>query len=291
MRPTLIELGPIPIRSYGVMVLLGFLLGMWYAMAVARRRLRDVGSRVSAVGKSQSPSPEPRTPNPDLITPDHVFDVGLVALFVSILGARLLYVLLSLPEFKNNPGGVFHIWEGGLSIHGAILFGALYLWWYCRRRNLSFLAFADIGAPAFALGYAVGRVGCFLNGCCYGFGCDLPWAVRFLQDTHTNAWTEPSHPTQLYATLMSLAIFFFLDRRSRRPHRDGAVFLGYLALYCVYRFIDEHFRKGATAGVIPSLGLTHAQVFSLLALPVLLFFLRRLLRAPGARSTTETVPS
>lgn len=279
MRPTLIELGPIPIHSYGVMVLIGFLLALWYAMAVARRQSRGVGQT----------KPDTRRPGP--ITPEHVFDVGLIALFVSILGARLLYVLLDWNEFKGNPLEVLRIWKGGLSIHGAILFGALTLWWYCRRHNLSFLAFADIGAPSFALGYAIGRIGCFLNGCCYGAACDLPWAVRFLQEGHADAWTPPSHPTQLYSTAISLLIFLALDRWSRRPHRTGALFLGYLTLYSVYRFCIEHLRKGATAGVIPSLGLTDAQVFSLLSLPILLYLLWRLHRRPVPQSAQEAVSS
>src|SRR5206468_2477943 len=115
----------------------------------------------------------------------------------------------------------------------------------CRKHKLNFLAMADICAPAFALGYSIGRIGCFLNGCCYGHACALPWGVRFTDET-SGGLTPPSHPTQLYATLMNLAFFVILDRWSRRPHKTGALFLVYLAMYCVYRFIDEQFRKGAT---------------------------------------------
>lgn len=263
MRPTLFHLGPIPIRSFGVMVLLGFLLALWYAMASARRR---------AAGHKPG--------EPGLITPDHIFDFALMALFVTIAGARTLYVLLQPWEFQGRWGDVFKIWTGGISVHGAIVSGILFLWWYCYRHKLPFLAFADIAAPSFALGYAIGRVGCFLNGCCYGHPCDLPWAVSFVKDGQGSAWTPPSHPTQLYATGMNLLWFFLLNRWSHRPHRDGEIFLGYLALYCLYRFLDEQFRKGATADIFVA-GMTHAQVFSLLALPVILFFFRRLRRAPA----------
>lgn len=258
MLPDLFHIGRIPVRSFGLMVLLGFLLALWYAVASARRKLRG------------------RDPNePGAITPEHVFDMSLIGLFVCIAGARLLYVMLDPADFIERPLEIFKVWTGGITIVGAILSGIVYLWWYCRRHGLPYLAFADIAAPAFALGYAVGRIGCFLNGCCYGSPCDLPWAVRFADEKHPGMLTPPSHPTQLYATVMALGIFVILDRWDRRPHRDGAIFLGFLALYCVYRFIDEHFRKGATADIF-ILGLTHAQVLSVVAFPVVLFFFYRL---------------
>ncbi len=260
MRPTLIEIAGIPIRSFGLMVLLGFGVAAVYAMGVARRRM-----------KGRKPD------EPGLITPDHIFDMSLVGLFVSIAGARLLYVLLSPGEFQRNPWDVFKVWSGGISVHGAIVAGCLYLWWYCRKHKLSFYEFADLGAPSFALGYAIGRIGCYLNGCCYGRECDLPWATRFLVSENTNTWTPPSHPAQIYAAIMNLAIFGILHLWNSRPHPKGAVFLGYLALYSVYRFIDEIFRAGATS-TLWRYGLTHAQAFSLVSLPVILFFLLKFFR-------------
>jgi phosphatidylglycerol:prolipoprotein diacylglycerol transferase len=267
MRPTLIEIAGFPIRSFGLMVLLGFSLALWYASVVARRRMK--GRKLD---------------EPGVITPDHVFDMSLVGLFVSIAGARILYVLLIPGEFRQNPWDVFKVWSGGISVHGAILAGILYLWWYCRRHKLNFREFADLGAPAFALGYAVGRIGCFLNGCCYGTACDQPWATRFLANEHSGQWTPPSHPTQIYAALMNLLIFGALHLWNSRPHPRGAVFLGYLALYSVYRFIDEIFRAGATS-TFWRFGLTHAQAFSLATIPVILFFLYRLYARARAPET------
>src|SRR6185369_3479128 len=111
MRPTLFNIGPIPIRSFGVMVLIGFLLALWYAMGSARRRM--------AARKADDPG---------AITPDSVFDFALMALFVCIIGARVLYVLLDLDEFRGRWLDVVKIWTGGISIHGAIVSGALFLW-------------------------------------------------------------------------------------------------------------------------------------------------------------------
>ncbi len=273
MLPILFHIGSIPVHSFGVMVLIGFGLGLWYATAAARRLMAGH-----------------KPDEPGVITPDHVFDMAMAALFVCIVGARILYVLLDLNEFRGHWVEVFKVWTGGISVHGAIISGILFLWWYCHRHKLDYLKFADLCAPAFALGYAIGRIGCFLNGCCYGYKCDLPWAVRFVTDEHTGVLTPPSHPTQLYATLMNLVIFFVLDRWSRRPHKRGAIFLGFLSLYCVYRFIDEQFRKNATADVF-FWGLTHAQWFSLAMLPLLLFLLWRLYHpaVPAAESADPTL--
>src|SRR5262245_29557985 len=102
MRPILFYLGPVPIRSFGVMVLLGFLLALWYAMSAARRRM---------AGR--------RPDEPGVITPEHVFDMSLMGLFVCIAGARVLYVLLQPWEFSGRWPDVFKIWTGGISIHGA----------------------------------------------------------------------------------------------------------------------------------------------------------------------------
>src|SRR5437016_3549270 len=197
MRPILLYIGSIPVRSFGIMVLIGFLLALWYAMSAARRRMVEEEKRRGGEGETEHRTPEHRNP----ITPDHIFDFSLMALFVCIAGARTLYVLMDLNEFRGRWSDVFKVWTGGISIHGAIISGALFLWWYCRKHKLNFLAMADICAPAFALGYAIGRVGCFLNGCCYGHACALPWGVRFTDET-SGGLTPPSHPTQLYATLM-----------------------------------------------------------------------------------------
>jgi phosphatidylglycerol:prolipoprotein diacylglycerol transferase len=250
------------------MVLLGFLLGVAYATTQVRK---DLARDKDATGG---------------ITQEHVFDVAVTALLVGIIGARILYILLNYHEFSGNPWDVFKIWTGGISIHGAIISSTLYLWWYCRRHKLPVLKFADYGAPSFAIGYSIGRIGCFLNGCCYGYACDLPWATRFLKDGHSDVWTPPSHPTQLYATLMGLGMLAILHFWRKRPHRDGEVMLGFFAMYCVYRFIDEHFRKGATADIFVA-GLTHAQVFSLVTLPIVLFFLVRIRRSSAADVATQ----
>jgi phosphatidylglycerol:prolipoprotein diacylglycerol transferase len=191
-------------------------------------------------------------------------------LFGGILGARLVYVLLEMSEFRGNPAAAFHIWEGGMSFHGGLLGGIAAGVLVCRARGIVVGDMADLAAVSFPIGYALGRVGCFLNGCCYGNACDLPWAVRF--HTQGGGLTEPSHPAQLYSALISVVIYLILARLEPLRRFRGQLMLAYIFLYSAYRFFIEQVREGATARPVLA-GLTHGQVASLLlaALAVALY--------------------
>ncbi len=267
MHPILFHIGPAPIRAYGVMVLVAFLVAVNYGMRQARRRI--------AAGDKR-------------ITPDQVFDMGLMSLFVGILGARVVYVALNWSQFSEHPLDALKIWTGGLTVIGSMLTGIPWLAYYCRKHKVPFLAFADLVAPAFFIGYAIGRIGCFLNGCCYGSACSLPWAVQFPVEGQPGVLTPPSHPSQLYASLVGLCAFAFLHFRSKKPHVEGEMFHAFVVIYCLYRFVDEGFRKGVTAKVLVG-GLTYAQVFLLVVLPVALWSWRRLRRR--ARSASSSLGS
>ncbi len=274
MRPILFYIGPVPIRSYGFMVFVGFITALYIVRAQVRRR-----------NEGHDPG------EPGLITPDHIMSMSLIGLWVGVLGARALFVLTDWKDYAAHPIDALKIYQGGMTAYGAIIFGLLYMAWYCRRHGLSVVEMADIAAPWIAFIYAVGRIGCFLNGCCYGAPTDLPWACTFIRDGHPElGLTPPSHPAQLYSSAMNFVMFGILYRWSRRPHRRGEIFLGYVALFCVYRTIYEQFRKGYTADVFV-LGLTHAQVFNLVCLPVVLYLLWRLRTGGGALQRVDEQPS
>jgi phosphatidylglycerol---prolipoprotein diacylglyceryl transferase len=259
MYPKLFQIGNIPVYSYGTMVVIGFLLCLWRAMRVCARRMET------------EPEGSPRR-----IRPDDIFDLGMMGLLVGLVGARLAFILLS--ENKNWLEALRH-WQSGLSLHGGMFAGILFLIWFCRRRKLSFFAVGDLAAVSFPLAYAFGRIGCFLNGCCYGGECALPWGVRFPDEQHPGALTPPSHPVQLYAMIINLVIFFLLTRWERKPHRDGEIFFAYIGLYGVYRSIMECFRAGVTSTyLVPALHLTQTHVVSFAMIAVGLFgiaYLRR----------------
>jgi len=219
--------GPVKVRSYGVMLLLGFAAGAYYAHRAGARRGLTV---------------------PLLI--DFVF----LVLVLAIIGARALFVLLALGEYAKDPLTVVDVWRGGLSFHGGLAGAILGAVLFVRWRKLRFAVLADLAIPGLAIGYAITRIGCFLNGCCHGHPTDLPWGVVFPENAQR--FPMPVHPTQLYAGLGSLLIFLILVRLAPRLHRPGQVLPVYLVLYSILRFICEQTRRGATAEVstlIPAL--------------------------------------
>lgn len=236
MYPVLFEIGALQVRSYGVMILIGFVLAVWWSMRVAPRYGIDS---------------------------ENILDMVLGTALSGIVMARLVFVLLDWKSFASQPLHVFYLWEGGLSFHGAAIGGGLAIAWMARRRGIPFLRVADVIAPGVALAYAIGRVGCFLGGCCYGVPTDLPWACSFQDPFHPHIHTPPSHPTQIYASLANLLIFTLLARMQKPPHALGKVFWAYFVLYGIYRFIVEFWRIGATSSVV-ALGLSDAQWVSIL---------------------------
>ncbi len=235
MRSTLLKILGIPIRSYGLMMVIGFALGLWRAARISHRYK---------------------------IPRERVYDMALAALLGGVLGARVVYIILNhrTESFRDLPA----VWNGGLSFHGGVLFAVIAVAAYARATKLSFLTCTDLLAPSVAIGYAFARIGCFLNGCCYGAPTSLPWGVRFLEN---GTLTPPSHPTQLYGTLASLLIFLALTRLEKLRRAPGFVFVSYLGLYSVYRFLIEFLRKGYSAQVWFD-GVTQAQAASLIIIAV-----------------------
>src|SRR5437588_6916093 len=133
MRPVLFNIGPIPIRSYGFMVFVGFVIALWFTRRAAERRMAGRSDKEKGV-----------------ITPDDVMNLGLVGLWVGIIGARILFVITDWKDFKDHLGDIPKIYQGGMTAYGAVIFGLIYLRWYCRRRKLSFLEFAGLIVPAMA---------------------------------------------------------------------------------------------------------------------------------------------
>lgn len=254
MLPQLVKIGPFTLYSFGLMVVLGFALGTYLAARLARERGLD--------GEA-------------------FLDGAVIILFAAILGARLLFVALNSREYAQNLFEVAALWRGGMSFHGGAIAGILAGVAYMRVRKLPVLPMADAAAPGLALGYAFGRIGCFLNGCCYGGPTTLPWGMHF-------PGTEPHlsyHPAQIYASVLNFLLVPALIWAYRRPHRSGQVLALYIGAYSVYRFAIEGLRKGVTAEVF-WMGLTEAQVFSavcvVLAAGWWLWLRKRGTEAPGA---------
>jgi phosphatidylglycerol---prolipoprotein diacylglyceryl transferase len=227
MHPILFEIGRISVYSYGAMISLAILVA---ALALFREAPREG------------------------VNPDHVLEAIIVAAASGLIGSRLLYVALNWELFSDRLLTILFARFEGLSFYGAFFGGALALYFWGRWRKINFFKMADLMAPYLALGYAFGRIGCFLNGCCFGKVSDLPWAlpVSMLDNLMR-------HPVQLYAAAGGVVIFFALKLlRKVRPF-VGFNLLALAALYGILRFTTEFFREEPQAW----LGLTTAQLFSL----------------------------
>lgn len=249
---------PIKLHSYGLMLMLGFALATWNACGAARRRGVD---------------------------PNILLDMAMPLLVASIIMCRAVYIALDPGAFASF-GEMLRVWDGGLSFHGALIAAPLVVAWHARRNGLGFGQLADIIAPSAFLGYAVGRVGCLLNGCCHGAACDLPWAMQFPDERHRGALTPPSHPTQLYSALLALGLFFVMQRAKVSPRFNqfsGQLTLLFFALYAIERAVVEIFRNGATAStVLGTTWLTQAQLVSLVGLAIVVaLWIYRETRARG----------
>lgn len=212
MYPVLFEIGPLPIRSWGVLVMLGFLAGLWIASREARRRGLD---------------------------PNHILDFSLYGLIAALIGARLTFVLLDFSAFLENPLQIVYLQMGGMSIHGAVIGGAIAGGLFAWRYKIPFWKLANVFAPGLILGQAIGRIGCFLNGDSYGKLTDSFVGMSF------EAAGVPGlrHPTQLYEMVLDLGVFAVLWVLRTKKGWEDRVFLMYLILYSVVRIGVEAFRE------------------------------------------------
>lgn len=215
-------IGPIPIRLYGLMIGVGFLLGM----TLAARQAKKEG-----------------------INPDRVLDMGVYLLLAAIVGSRLLYVFTSLHEFRNNPLDVFAIWKGGLVFYGGLLAAVPVGIWYVKKHSLPVWQTADIMAPSISLAHAFGRLGCFFAGCCYGAPCSGPACITFNDPRSLAPLGVSLYPTQLMESGGELIIFGLLLALRRYKRFDGQIFGLYLLLYAVLRFVLEFFRGDVARGI------------------------------------------
>ncbi len=237
MLPILFHIGPFPVHSWGVLLMIGFLVGGWRAAKNAPR----YGFK-----------------------PEDVWDVSLFGLLGGVLGGRIGFVIQE-PHFWERPQQMLAIWDGGMAFYGGLLGGILAGVLTCRAKKMRVADMADLAAPSLALGYIFGRIGCFLNGCCYGGVCDLPWGMRFPDEHVPGGLTPPSHPAQLYSSIAGLLIFLLLLPLEKHRQFRGQIMYVFLFLYGVYRFLIEIVRTGASSDSgITHLPITDAQVFSLL---------------------------
>jgi phosphatidylglycerol:prolipoprotein diacylglycerol transferase len=224
------------VKSFGLMLAISFSLGMWLSVKRGEKRGFDR---------------------------ETTLDFSFTVLVSSLVGVRLFYVLTHPADF-DPWWEAFLLWKGGLTLYGGILLAIVAVWWFCRRRGIDFLVMADVLAPQVALGIGITRIGCFLNGCCFGGPTGGWWGVVFPASCaagHAHPG-EPLHPTQLYASLGGFLVWGLLLLWERRGVERGATFARFLVFYAVSRFVVDGFRIYEPDAYGP-LGLTISRWISL----------------------------
>ncbi len=179
------------------------------------------------------------------ISPVIIENLAFYVMLGVIVGGRLLYAVFHWQQYAHDLLGILRIWEGGMMFYGGFIGGLFAGSLYLNRQQISVLALGDIVAPAVALGQFFTRIGCFLNGCCFGTPSELPWAIKFPDNCVAGGSPVADftlHPTQIYASLFGLALFFFLKSRLYRPHKTGEIFSLYLIFSGIFRFSVDFIR-------------------------------------------------
>jgi len=213
MHPLICKVGPFAIYSYGVMLAFAFLVSSY----LAKKKAQTVG-----------------------ISPEIIFNLAFIAFIFGIIGGRLLYVIFNFDYYIDNLSEIFKLWHGGLSWFGGLFLGSVAGIVYINRKGLCVYKVLDVIVPFVALGQAIGRIGCFLNGCCYG-------VLGFI-------------PIQIFSSLLLLIIFIILGFLQERPHKAGEIFFLYLILYSIKRFFVEFWRAD---NKILMFGLTYFQIIAI----------------------------
>jgi len=252
--PAIISVGPVQIRWYGLMYVLGFMASYW----LVQKQIQQRGDSELA---------------------RHFENLNFTLMLSVILGGRLGYVLFyNLGYYLEHPSEILATWQGGMSFHGAAFGTMLGGFWFCRSRGLDFWRSADIYIVTIPIGLGLGRIGNFINGELFGRETDLPWAMIF-----PGGGPNPRHPSQLYECLLEgVALFIVLWKAKDRPHANGQLLGLFLVCYGLFRIIVERFREPD-----PQLGfigiLTMGQILSIamIGLGLLIFIVRR--NGQGAR--------
>jgi phosphatidylglycerol---prolipoprotein diacylglyceryl transferase len=254
MFPNLFSYGSFRIYTYGFFLAMAFLISMYVAGREAKRR-----------GGS----------------PEQIYDLSFYSIVAAIIGSRIMDVILKWDYFSAHPLEIFMMWKGGLAFQGGLILGLLIMILYIHRHQMALWTTLDIMAFATPLGQFIGRLGCFMAGCCFGRECHQPWAVTFNHPDTLAPMGVPVHPTQLYESFLSLGVFFFLMWLRHRQKFPGQIIGIYLLSAGAVRFFVEFFR-GDERGPVLWLGMPSTQVVALgLILGATLFLVWRSQAAPA----------
>jgi phosphatidylglycerol:prolipoprotein diacylglycerol transferase len=208
MLPEICRIGNFTIYSYGLMLVLAFFVCAYLSSLQARKQQVD---------------------------PDRLFNILFYVFVSGIIGSRVLYVLLNAGFYLRNPLEIIMLQHGGMAWFGGLIFGGSTAVILIKKNKMDLLKILDLLSPFVALGQAIGRIGCLLNGCCYGRESEF--------GLYFKVFDKILIPTQLYSSLLLILIFLFLRFRQDRKHATGEIFISYLFLYSLKRFFIEFLRN------------------------------------------------
>jgi phosphatidylglycerol---prolipoprotein diacylglyceryl transferase len=251
--PELFSIGPVTAYSYGVLLAVSYLLGLWLAI----RRAKVWG-----------------------LDRARVLDLGIYIIIAALLGAKLLLLVVDFDQFRQAPQELWSLARSGGVFYGGLILAILVAFWYIAKHRMPFWTTCDVFAPGIALGHVTGRLGCLAAGCCYGRPTTVPWAITFTNPLAANIGTPlniPLHPTQLYeagAELLILIVLLATEKKGR-PFA-GRTFWAYMFLYAVSRYIIEIYRGDPRGMVFDAF--STSQFISLILAPLAIAMLVRLSR-------------
>jgi phosphatidylglycerol:prolipoprotein diacylglycerol transferase len=241
--PRLFHLGNFSMPTYGFLVAMGVLLGLWISVRNSQRQGID---------------------------PEKAWNLGILVVLCGIIGAKALYILVDWSYYAAHPREIFSFatLQAGGVFSGGLLAALLAAIWYVRANHLPALRTCDAFAPGLAIGHAIGRIGCFAAGCCWGKPTQSFWGVTF-HNPVANAWVGTPlgvalQPTQLFESAVELANFFLLTWLLKRKKFDGQVIGAYLFLYGFARYFLEFLRDDPGRGEVFGGAMTGTQFISIL---------------------------
>lgn len=227
MFPQLFHIRSFAVPTYGILVATGVLVGLWISVRNSARQG---------------------------VKPENAWDFGIAVVLAGILGSKILYILLDWKTYAENPKEIFSLatLQAGGVFSGGLIGAFVVAWWFLRKYKMPALATCDAFAPGLAMGHAIGRLGCFSAGCCYGKPTTHFWGVTFTSKiAEANAGTplgRPLEPTQLIESAAELIIFGILTWMFARKKFDGQIFGAYMFLYGIARFLIEFLRDDPGRG-------------------------------------------
>jgi phosphatidylglycerol---prolipoprotein diacylglyceryl transferase len=222
MYPKVLEMGPITIHTYGLLLAAAFIAGIWITSRNARKHGIDA---------------------------DSIWNMGLVIIFSALVGSKFLLFFSDYQYYSQNFREIFSLstLRSAGVYYGGLLLALGSAFWYARNKLIPIPTIADLAVPGIALGQAIARLGCLSAGCCYGKPTHMPWSITFTnQYAYDNVGVPlhiPLHPTQIYEAAGDLCLFIFLMWRLSKKHATGQILLEFLGGYAFLRFVIEFYRN------------------------------------------------